>query len=437
MPYVFRSSLAVIRREPWAYLLGLTVFLAIGGRVAWDHLHREPGLWMIDLEVYREAGVSVLRGRDVYDWLTPLPQLLLFTYPPFAALVAIPLAWLPFHTVGWLWTAVQMIVLLGIVAVVYRPLLARFGTRAPIVLGAVAGLLLWMSPLSDGIRFGQVGLVIVGLCAADYLTKRPRWPRGLLVGLATAIKLTPGVFIIHMWLSGRRREALTATATAIGVTLATFLVLPAASATYWFDAVLDSDRVGNNAGTSNQSIRGILLRFHVDSGFVWLPLIAVTAWFGFRAAVRTAKAGDDLAACAIVGLLSVVLAPVAWIHHLGWIVLALAVVLRDGSHLRRVALAVGIWYFFFIDLPWRGWAMTVPSYEPHLPIFVARLIQGSFGLAALALIPLLLHFAERDRQFAAAKPGPPSTPIPRQAELGPTATEPASLLSRRAYNSPP
>jgi hypothetical protein len=53
------------------------------------------------------------------------------------------------------------------------------------------------------------------------------------------------------------------------------------------------------------------------------------------------------------------------------------------------------------------------------------LVQGSFGLAAIALIALLVHYAERDRKPAVPEPGPRSpTPIPRQAELGP-ATEPA------------
>jgi hypothetical protein len=34
MPYVFRLSLTVIRREPLACLLGLAALLAIGGRWA-------------------------------------------------------------------------------------------------------------------------------------------------------------------------------------------------------------------------------------------------------------------------------------------------------------------------------------------------------------------------------------------------------------------
>ena len=56
--------------------------------------------WQVDVEVYREAGVSILTGRPVYAALTEAPQLLPFTYPPFAALLAIPLALMPFGAAG-------------------------------------------------------------------------------------------------------------------------------------------------------------------------------------------------------------------------------------------------------------------------------------------------------------------------------------------------
>ena len=61
--------------------------------------------WQVDVEVYREAGVSILTGRPVYSAMTEAPQLLPFTYPPFAAVLAIPLAFVPFGVAGWLWTA--------------------------------------------------------------------------------------------------------------------------------------------------------------------------------------------------------------------------------------------------------------------------------------------------------------------------------------------
>ena len=51
-------------------------------------------------------------------------------------------------------------------------------------------------------RFGQVDMVLLAMAVADCAARAPRWPRGALVGLATAIKLVPGVFIVYLWLSG-------------------------------------------------------------------------------------------------------------------------------------------------------------------------------------------------------------------------------------------
>ena len=57
--------------------------------------------WQVDVEVYREAGrLASSPGRPVYAALTEAPQLLPFTYPPFAAVLAIPLALLPFGVAG-------------------------------------------------------------------------------------------------------------------------------------------------------------------------------------------------------------------------------------------------------------------------------------------------------------------------------------------------
>ena len=56
-------------------------------------------------------------------------------------------------------------------------------------------------------------------CIFDCMVEEPRWPRGLLVGFATAVKLVPGIFIPYLWLTGRRRAA--------GVAAATFGVLHA------------------------------------------------------------------------------------------------------------------------------------------------------------------------------------------------------------------
>jgi alpha-1,2-mannosyltransferase len=289
-----------------------------------------------------------------------------------------------------------------VATVAYRPLLDRFGRWRPVALGVLCAALLWLLPVEDSIRFGQVDIFLVGLCLADYVTRQPRWPRGMLVGIATAVKLTPGVFIVHLWLAGRRREAVTAAGTAAALTLAGFAVIPADSADFWFRAIFDSERLGSNTGTSNQSIRGILLRFGPDSSLLWLAVVAVVAVVGFRYAVRASRLGHDLGACALVGLLAVVLSPVAWIHHLCWVVLALAVVVGDGrDRPRRLLLAGALWLFFFLSIPWFGASLTDPLRFPDVPIVAARIVQGAFGLMAIVLLPVLDRLIRADAAVTA------------------------------------
>jgi alpha-1,2-mannosyltransferase len=403
MGCVLRALATTVRRAPARSALGVVAFVALCGGWMWRSYVLTPGpdQLLVDLDVYREAGISALTGRPVYEWLTPVPQLLPFTYPPIGAVLAIPLAVAPFPLVGAVWTVAQMVVLAGVAAVAYRPLLDRFGAWRPVALGVLTAVLLWMLPVEDSIRFGQVDIFLVALCLADYVTRTPRWPRGVLVGIATAVKLTPGVFIVHLWLAGRRREALTAAGAATALTLAGFAVIPADSADFWFRAIFDSERLGSNTGTSNQAIRGILLRFGLDSSLLWLALVAVVAVVGFRYAVRASRLGDDLGACAIVGLLAVALSPVAWIHHLCWVILALAVIVRDGRDRRRVMLAAGLWLFFFLSIPWFGSSLTDPFRFPDVPIVVARLVQDAFGLMAIALLPVLDRFVRADAAVTA------------------------------------
>jgi len=391
-----RVQPAGTRTSRRAVALGALALVLGAGPLLWRETHLSPDQLFVDLDVYREAGRSVLQGRPVYWWLTPVPQLLPFTYPPVAALVALPLTLVPWQLLGWLWSLGQLALLAGIVRVAYRPLLQRLGPWTPAGLGALSAALVWMLPLSDGIHFGQVDILLVALCYADYVRRSERVPRGLLVGVAAAVKLTPGVFLVHLWLAGRRRAATVAVAVAVALTLGAFLVIPADSADYWFAALLDSNRIGDNAITSNQSLRGMLIRAGVSSPLPWLAAVAVVAVLGFRWAVRATRLGDDLAACALVGLLAVLLSPVAWIHHLAWLVLVLAVVVRDGRSRPRVVAAVLLWAFFVSALPWRGVTLLDPARFPGFPVVLARVVQDAYGLAALVLLPVLARLATRD-----------------------------------------
>ena len=351
--------------------------------------------WQVDVEVYRQAGVSLITGRPVYGALTESPQLLPFTYPPFAALLAIPLALLPFGVVGWLWTALQVAATTAIVWYAGYRLIHRTGEWAPLTLAALTAPMLWLHPVSDGIRFGQVNAFMVLACLMDLRRPRPgliRWlPPGVLVGLAMSVKLTPGVFVVHYLVNRRWREAATAVGAAVAATLGTWVLLPEASFAFWGGALQDPTRLGPNMGTSNQSIRGVLLRIG-PSGLagtaIWLVLVAVVGYIGFRLARRFYLAGDSIGEVAAVGLMAVLLSPVAWIHHLHWIVVVIFAVLgADPLRDRRRLLAAGVVTAWFLcRLPWWGISWLNHPQWPELP---GRILQNADTLGALVTLALL------------------------------------------------
>jgi alpha-1,2-mannosyltransferase len=349
----------------------------------------------------------VQRGFPVYDFLTQPPQLLPFTYPPFAAVLAMPLALLSWPMAQWVWVVLVYAALTITVRYAFRDLIRRTGRWGPITTGALVGATAYLMPVSDQIRFGQVDLFLVALCAADCLTPLPRWPRGLLIGLATAIKLVPGVFLVYLLISGRRQAAGNALLTAAVVTLGTFVLLPRDSIDYWFGALFDNSRVGANNATTNQAIKGMLLRLYwpdAVTSLVWIALAAVIAFYGFRFARRVSLLGGsvggsmglerpeaygaELTAVAITGLLAVLISPVAWIHHLSWIVLVLGALVGSGGQLRRCVLAGVVWLFYVLPIPWWGTHLIGPQHAA-ITRFVGRILQDAYGLGAAVLVFVL------------------------------------------------
>src|SRR5439155_896916 len=75
----------------------------------------------------RSGGQAVLRGSPVYQLLTQPPQLLPFTYPPFAALLAVPIALIPWPVAQWVWVILVYAALLVAVCYAFRDLIRRAG----------------------------------------------------------------------------------------------------------------------------------------------------------------------------------------------------------------------------------------------------------------------------------------------------------------------
>ncbi|GGS61330.1 glycosyltransferase family 87 protein [Streptomyces cinerochromogenes] len=275
-------------------------------------------------------------GGRIYDYRVPGTSYG-FTYPPFAAVVMLPLALVGRTTA----IVVSVLVNLAALAVVLRILAGPDWRRHGWYRWALCLCLLALfEPLRDTVSFGQVNLVLLALVLGDSwlpATGRGRWA-GAGIGLAAAVKLTPALFIGLLLLAGRRRAAGTALAVAGVATALAFWADPAASRFYWTEALWDTSRVGRLDYVSNQSLQGVLARLGETGRPLWATAVLLTlcvwGWRGRRAVA----AGDRTAAFALTGAAACLVSPITWVHHLVWLLPSFAVLVRAGH--RRTAAAL-------------------------------------------------------------------------------------------------
>ena len=308
-----------------AVFAGQAVVLAL-----WPDAH----LLMIDLQVYRAGGEHVLHGEPLYAGgvLLDLP----FVYPPVAAALFAPLAVLPLGLLKVLWTAAGLGLLVAVVHRCGRSLGAPLGVAGSVLLAVLAT---GLDPVRTTLYLGQINIVLLALVVGDLLG-RPgsRW-RGVGVGLAAAVKLTPLLFVAYLLVTGRRRAAATALATFAAAVGLGFLVAPGDSATYWLHGTFAAaDRISDVAGTTNHSLNGLLARAGAPAG-LWLAGAAVLGAATLAVAVRAHRAGQEVLAVTVCGLASAALAPFAWSHHWVWVVPLVVLLVHRAADGSRVAAA--------------------------------------------------------------------------------------------------
>jgi alpha-1,2-mannosyltransferase len=330
-----------------------------------------------------------------------MSQRLPFTYPPVAAVLAVPFALIRDVPGYVIWNVVSLVALVFVVRECTRPLGRRLGRPVLVVVAGVA-LALALSPVQDELGVGQVGIVLMAMCLFDCERRTTPWPRGSLVGVATAIKLLPGIFIPYLWLSGRRRAAAVAVATFAVLSAFGAVLTPRDSWTFWTSRWFDNSRVGDNKYFSNQSINGMLQRA-LGSGpevrLLWVLASGVILVYGLRHAAAASRRGDELLGVALVATAGILVSPVSWIHHLVWLVPVLAVLLGDATDRRRVALVVGAAAVLALRLPYVGAAFPTGLHVPWL----AAMMRDSYGVLCLGLLVALGRMAPR-RDHTAPSP---------------------------------
>jgi len=401
----------------------------------------------LDLRIYDGAVRWWARGRPLYDYAVPDPVqgTLGFTYPPFAALVMYPMAWLPSGVVivgMWLATAAATAVA---TAWLLLPVTRRFGWPTWYALGLALPLVSVLEPIRETLAFGQINVLLELLVLVDLLYLVPRGSRfaGVAIGVATAVKLTPAIFIVYLLTSRRIRAAGTAVLAFLAAGLLAAVVDGRDSWLYWSDVLWRSGRIGHLDGVPNQSLLGALARLSFPAQpdrRLWAVLVLVVLGFGLWRAGRAARGGDAVAGLTLAGLTGALISPVSWQHHLVWFVPALVVLLDHaasagaGTRVRRgyALLGAAVWLTVtFSVIAWFDWGI-VPRRDEHTPY--GLLVADWHVLLMLVLLVLLpvrwWAGVATDTEVAAPAPPPagstrPGHPAPGQGAPARPALAPA------------
>ena len=350
-------------------LLVFGVILAVA-HACWRLFGHVP--YRIDADVYRMGGRAWLDGRPLYadgvKFRTQSGLELPFTYPPLAAIVFSPLAWMSLPVAGVAITAITLVLLVVSVWIVLTRLGIAQNTaqstaalpgpgwarRWLLAAALVAGTVTLLEPIRANFSFGQINVVIMTLVIADCVPRRTPWPRGVLLGLAIALKLTPAVFLLYFVLRRDVRAVAWSVACCLAATLLGFALAWRDSWQYWTETVHDTDRIGSATWNTNQNAAGALARLSLGGStqfLLWaltcLAVLALTVW-----ALRRVLADDEPTLALIcVALFGLIVSPVSWSHHWVWalpavIVAAVLAVRRRSPALAGVAaagLALMVW----------------------------------------------------------------------------------------------
>ena len=300
------------RRPSLAYVIVASVVAAVVW-LRWGGIRK--GIW-VDLDVYIRGAAAVMRHEQLYGVsVHGLP----FTYSPFAALLFVPLQLLGDAEARWAITAVSVGSYVLVVVVCARRLRMNLFSATMVGLAGLA-----FEPFFRNILLGQINLLLLALVVVDCLVVPARY-RGMLIGIATGIKLLPGAFILFLllkreWGAAFRCVAAFAATVALGGVFA-----PHDSWRFWSGGFMNLSRFGAEAviGGDNQSLNGELMRLSHDlspSPIVIVILSVGVLALGFITAKREIDMGNDAAGLVCIAMASLLVSPISWTHHWVWIV---------------------------------------------------------------------------------------------------------------------
>jgi hypothetical protein len=397
--------------RPWAIraawiMLGAAVVLVVVFSVVYKPL---------DFSVYRWGGQEVTHGLRLYltryvqghdrEW---------FTYPPFAAIVFVPIAAIPAVIGQVAWQLLSVIALACAIVITLN--LAGYRPSRTVLAAMVAGAIT-LEPMYHTLYLGQINFILLAMILIDVWRAARGRPAGIGVGLAAAVKLTPLIFIPFFLLARRWKDAAVATATFLACELIGYVIAPESSGFYWRHLFYNTGRVGAPY-ISNQSPYALVLRLAGPSAHIgrwYLVIPAVLGIVGLVVAAVLARHDDWLGGATVAGTTALLVSPISWTHHWVWILPALVILVLGGKRSRIAALCA---YVLFVVAPmWFTPRDGGPGeYGFH---WLLTLVANCYLIAGLAFLPYMARRAYLMGRMSASGSASAYTPtMPHRTEAG-------------------
>jgi hypothetical protein len=278
-------------------------------------------------EIYEDQLTSFARHQP--DWKPDQSKFLPYNaHPPVSVLEALPFAHLDYPNAHFAWNLTTFPMFLIGVALLVGELGRPFQWWYLIPMLA---LIVWADPIRTTLLHGQVNFLLFGLLAVGWVADRRGYQSasGIAVGLATGLKLFPGLLLVYFLFAGRWRAAIAMVLSVVVLNAVAFGLFGSSAFRTYVQDVMPSLQQYQSAWR-NSSLNGFWIRlfdphpvqtspqpYHsgttakglfVASGMLIAGAVAVVARMG-----RAAADSDRGWAVAILGMM--LASPIVWSHY--------------------------------------------------------------------------------------------------------------------------
>lgn len=368
--------------------------------------------WRIDAAVYRQGAIAFVNGDSLYAEPFDMGDISLpFIYPPIGAVFFSPMGLLTFFNeelAGNFIVALSSALLLLCLYLVANAVLRGNDRLQAFTFAAIAWpIALFAEPVILNADLGQINIIIMALVVIDLLPIKRRIPRGVLIGLAASIKITPLAMLLYFLVKKDFRGIINAVVALLAFT-ALGAIIAWENTKEFFSSTLTSLTADGDSGVdttfqSNSSFQAMLYRWWPSRDaaeasslptILWIVLSLIAIVLVAMLMHRLFERGLHVEAIMVNAMLMLLISPISWSHHWVWLPLwALVFFIRCAEHPHhpKVLLWCGIVLSTFqLILPPKWWFGRDGLNVYEIPLWEKFVISDWTWLSVGLMITLAL-----------------------------------------------